>query len=301
MGERSLVTFTLLAQAAAGALVGLAGLQLLGAVDVLGPLSFITVGLLLLAATTISTLHLGAPHHAPWAIANWRSSWLSREIVGLGLTGGLVAVGALMALLGDAEGTHAARTVIAVLAAAAGVFLVVAMVRLYSVRTVPEWRPLQTAGGFAGTTLRLGSVAAAILAALETLPDGSVGGAAAWPLLMLGIGAGLWLVVATGRPGAGTTDMRAGALLVRRELDVAGGLEDRAFRLIAIGAVTAAAGMLILSLGPALLAAILLLFGLASLAVGELDVRERFYEAAPSRGRDVMRPSAASPTTVTTD
>ena len=60
MGERSLVAFTLLVQTACGALVGLAGVQLLGSSDVLGPLSFVVLGLLLLVAAVASTLHLGA-------------------------------------------------------------------------------------------------------------------------------------------------------------------------------------------------------------------------------------------------
>ena len=93
MNERSLVLFTLLSQAACGALVGLVGIQILGSADVLGPVSFMAVGLLLLAAAIIATLHLGAPRHAPYAVLNWRNSWLSREILMLGVTGSLVGRG----------------------------------------------------------------------------------------------------------------------------------------------------------------------------------------------------------------
>ncbi len=294
MGERSLVLFTLLTQAACGALVGLAGLQLLGAADVLGPLAFVTIGLLILAASTISTLHLGAPQHAPYAIANWRHSWLSREILALGLTGALVAIGALVALLGDARENVAARTIIVSLAAAAGVVLVATMVQLYSVRTVPEWRRPLTVAGFAGTTLRLGSVTAANLAAIESLPDGSIDAAAFWLILMLAVGIGLWLAAAGGGPGPGRVDRRAGALLVRGQMPSAGGRGNRSFRSFAWGAIVAAVGMVILVTGPALLAAALLAPALAILAVGELDARERFYRAAPSQGRHVLRPPATA-------
>ena len=295
MGQRSLVLFTLLTQAACGALVGLAGLQLLGAADVLGPLAFVVIGLLILAALTISTLHLGAPQHAAYAITNWRSSWLSREILALGLSGGLVAIGALVALLGDPRGSEAARTVIALLAAATGIVVVATMVQLYSVRTVPEWRRPLTAAGFAGTTLRLGSVTAAMLAAIEILPHGSIDVAAAlWLILMLGSGIGLWLAAAGGGPGRGRADRRAGALLVRGQVPATGGRGSRSFRSTAWGAVVAAVGSAILVTGPALLATAILAPALAMLAIGELDARERFYRAAPRQGRDVMRPPAAA-------
>jgi hypothetical protein len=80
---------------------------------------------------------------------------------------------------------------------------------------------------------------------------------------------------------------------VRGRID-GGGLEWRAARWSAIGAVAAAAGIVVLAIGPALLAAVVLAVALGVMAVGELDARERFYEAAPSRGRDLSR--AAAPT-----
>ena len=154
MGERSLVAFTLLVQTACGALIGLAGVQLLGPNDVLGPLSFVVVGLLLLVAAVVSTLHLGAPRHALNAARNLRESWLSREIVCLGLTGGLVALGAAVALFAEPEATLGTRTLIAILAVAAGSALLLTMVRLYTVRTIPEWEALSTGARFAGRPFR---------------------------------------------------------------------------------------------------------------------------------------------------
>ncbi len=157
MGERSLVLFTLLAQTACGALVGLAGMQVLGDIDVLGPLSFSAVGAVLLVAVIISTLHLGQPRHAPYAMLNLRRSWLSREILGVSLTGGLVALGAFVGLLAEPATSYDTRTLMGVLAAVAGLFLVATMVGLYSVRTITEWRPLTTALCFVGSTLPTGS------------------------------------------------------------------------------------------------------------------------------------------------
>ncbi len=195
MGDRSLVLFTLLVQAACGALVGVVGVQLLSDLDVLGPLTFIVVGLVLLIAAVISTLHLGAPRHAPLTLLNWRRSWLSREIIGLGLVGGLVTLGALIGLLGEPEASLAARTLVGVLAAAAGIFLLLAMIRLYSVRTVTEWRPAATAIRFSGATLRLGGMSAGLLVAIAALPGDEVGGSVLWLGLMLALGLGLELLL----------------------------------------------------------------------------------------------------------
>jgi len=293
MGERSLSLFTLLAQTVFGALITLTGVQLLGDTDVLGFGAFFVIGLLLLVAATISTLHLGSPAHAPYAITNLRTSWLSREILGLGLTGGFVALGGLVAMLARDTSTGTARTAISLLAAVCSAFLVLAMVQLYSVRTIPEWLPSRTWAQFGGSSLRLGSVLGTVLIAAELLPDGSVELAALWPLLLLATGVGLWFAVQRGGLDEAEPDRRAGALLVRGTRSVRQAEHGHGRAWFAFGISASAAGTVVLGVGPAWLAGVLALVGLCTLFPSELATRDRFYETAPSRGRDARGPEAA--------
>ena len=287
MGERSLVLFTLLTQAACGALVGVVGVQLLSDLDALGPLTFIVVGLALLIAAIISTLHLGAPRHAPFALLNWRHSWLSREIIGLGLVGGLVALGALIGLASEPEASLAARTLVGVLAAAAGIFLLVAMIRLYSVRTVTEWRPAATAVRFSGSSLRLGGVSAGLLVAIAALPGGEIGASVLWLGLMLAVGLGLELLLS--RLSEADAKRDAGALLVRAAPSPAAN-DDPAIMRLALGVALAGLGLALLLPGASWLALLLLLAGILVSIPAEVRLRERFYDLAPRQGRAVARP-----------
>ena len=287
MNERPLVLFTLLSQTACGALVGLAGVQTLGSADVLGPLSFIAVGLLLLVAAIISTLHLGVPRHAPYALLNWRSSWLSREILMLGVTGGLVALGTILGLVMTPEASLGTRTAIGSLAAAAGMLLVATMFRLYSVRTIPEWHPQTTAERFEGTTLRLGGIVAGVLVAI-----------AAWsttvpvtPALVIAgmLAAGLGLEVVLRRQQAPTpapAGANPGALLARGVSPP----DDHASLVRLVGGVgVAALGVVALLVGLPQLALLLYVVGGVFTTSAELDLRERFYALAPLQGRMASR------------
>lgn len=288
MGERSLILFTLLGQAAAGALVGLAGVQLLGNVDVLGFVAFAAVGTVLLIAAGISTAHLGSPAHAPHAIRNWRSSWLSREILALALTGGLVALGALVALLADPAASHGARTVIGVLAAASGILLVLAMVQLYSVRTIPEWRPALTGARFGGTTLRLGGIGAGILVAIEALRGSAIDASALWLVALLAGGLALEL---SARRLAGTRDTTsAGSLLVR---GVPSTQDERDPAQLVAGLGIAALGIALLITSTPLLAMALLVVGALLTSGFEMTLRAHFYELAPLQGRTAAQATKA--------
>ena len=286
MGARALVIFTLLAQTGAGTLVGLAGAQLLGDVDVLGPLPLIAVGLLLLVAAVISTLHLGRPRHAPFAVSNWRRSWLSREIVALGLTGGLVALGVLSGLLSGLESSHGPRTLLGVLAAMAGAFLVMTMVRLYSMRTVTAWRSSATAVRFYGATLRLGGIGAGIFVALAALADTAPLLGELWigALLLAGVG------LESSLPHLPRTRSlpNAGALLVRRAVP---GAADRVSlsRQLLMGMALTIASVVVALAGLPAVALVLLVVGGITIVPVEVRLREHFYELAPSPGRLVAR------------
>jgi anaerobic dimethyl sulfoxide reductase subunit C (anchor subunit) len=290
MGDRSLVVFTLLAQAGCGALVGLVGIQTLGGPDVLGPVSLVAIDVILLTAMAVSTLHLGAPRHAPYAVLNWRTSWLSREILTMALVGGLVALDAVIGLIaGYRAATAGARTVLALLAAVAGCALVLSMARLYAVRTIPEWNPATTGLRFAGSTLRLGTVVAGLLAAATVLPEGALGSPARWLAALLAAGIFVELVARRQRdPAAGPSP---GGLLVRKGADRP---MPASLAQLAAAALLGAAGVVLLATGPAIAAVAVLAGALIVLAAAEVALRERFYALAPRRGRSALR-TAASP------
>lgn len=113
----------------------------------------ITLGLGLLA----SLFHLGSPLSAPRAVTNFATSWLSREI----LAGVIFAVlGFVFAILQWFKiGPIMLRTVIAYLAALAGIVLVFFMAMVYMLPTQPAWNNLATPVSFFATTLLLGSLA----------------------------------------------------------------------------------------------------------------------------------------------
>ena len=164
MTERSLVAFTLLAQTAVGAFVTLGALDLwAGGLTGQPPAHALTDGVLLAigpvmgAALLVSLLHLGTPGAAWRALANLRSSWLSREILfALLFTG----TGASFAVLrATATGPAELRGALAAVAALCGVALVYAMSRVYRVRTLPALDTPLTTVSFFATALLLGTLA----------------------------------------------------------------------------------------------------------------------------------------------
>jgi len=286
MGERSLIAFTLLVQAGSGALVGLLGIQLLGGPDVLGFASFLAVGTILLLAIGTSLLHLGAPRHAFHAAANWRTSWLSREILGLAGLGILVGLGAALALFApDAAQTAGPRTIVALLAAAVATALVAGMAWVYAIRTIPEWRLAATGASFAGAAMVLGSVVAAVLAVAETIPDRHVGWLPTCWLAGL-LTAGLVLERAARRSRGAAGSSRAGGLLVRSGAVRPG---DQPMTRLAAGAAMGLVAMALLGAGVAPPAGGLLIVAVVTLASAEVVIREQFYARAPRQGRAASR------------
>jgi anaerobic dimethyl sulfoxide reductase subunit C (anchor subunit) len=160
--EGALVAFTLLMQTSVGVLLVVAALQALvpralvhgSARPFDAPLLVATAaGLLALLA---SLFHLGHPFQAWLALANVRTSWLSREVV---LAASFVACTGLYTLLartGTASPTL--RAACCLLAAALGVVAISAMSRLYMVPAQPAWNRALTPATFAAATLLLGIV-----------------------------------------------------------------------------------------------------------------------------------------------
>ncbi len=173
MSERPLVAFTVLAQTAVGTLLTLVALETWsGALSgdpaarvlVLGVL--LAVVLVMVSALAVSLLHLGSPSTAWRAIANLRSSWLSREVLAAILFSACGA--AFAALRASGRGPDRLRITLATATALSGVVLVYAMARVYRIRTVPAWNTPLTTASFFATTALLGTLPVGV--ALVLLP-----------------------------------------------------------------------------------------------------------------------------------
>ncbi len=125
-----------------------------------------------LAAFAASPLHLGRPAFALLAIRNLRSSWLSREILGLSAFG--LAASAYAAIL--LAGLPGAKTAGAV-ASALGLFAMYATSRIYLVPGRPSWNSAHTVAEFFLTGAMLGPL---LLAALGAMPTDVLNGSAAF-------------------------------------------------------------------------------------------------------------------------
>ncbi|MBK9373344.1 MAG: dimethyl sulfoxide reductase anchor subunit [Holophagales bacterium] len=172
MREGSLVAFTLLTQAAAGACAFLlafewravrAGAGASVEAAALPVLSFALVAALLGLAA--SFLHLGSPRNAVRALGNLGSSWLSREILLAALFTAALAATVLLRFRPGPAGSAAGFA--HGFAAVAGFGLVVTMVRAYRLRTVPSWDQRATPVAFFATAVALGALAVAAGLALR--------------------------------------------------------------------------------------------------------------------------------------
>jgi formate dehydrogenase iron-sulfur subunit len=145
-----LVFMLVLTQLSAGAIGTLWLLDLLGQA---GRLWVSALWSLALAGVSLgaSTLHLGRPVYAWRALRGWRSSWLSREV--LGLTGFSVAAAVFAGLL--LAGVPA-RAWAGVVTLAAGAAAITASARIYIVRARPAWNSGLTVAEFFATALLLG-------------------------------------------------------------------------------------------------------------------------------------------------
>mgnify|MGYP006310234213 FL=1 len=159
----SLIFFTLLSQLGAGIVLFLGiiyfiNTQQFQALQSGGPFrtpQFIAL-LAIIIATVISFFHLGHPAHAFHAANNLGSSWLSREILGIGLFG----LGVVLLFLQSAFRWQqpALISTILIYAAIAGLVLVYAMARIYMIGTIPAWNTWFTPFHFFMSTISLGSM-----------------------------------------------------------------------------------------------------------------------------------------------
>lgn len=165
--EWALLTFTILGQLAAGALLVLMVVRLyatakagLKEADRMtdGP-SFMIVPIMGLALLA-SLLHLNNLGNVFKAVPNLGSSWLSREVV-VSVT--FVIAAALFTLLQWRKiGSSGMRTVIGWIAAVIGLVQTYAMGMVYMIRTQPAWNTPATPITFFVTSLLLGVLAVAV-------------------------------------------------------------------------------------------------------------------------------------------
>ncbi len=159
----SVVLFTTLAGAAQGLVVTLALAELAGLPMSTGFLSgaLVLAVALLLVALAASTFHLGRPARAWRAVAMWRSSWLSREVIVLPAFIGVCA----WWWLALRQGWDLPWLPFAALGLAAALWLCTAMIYA-CIRFIAEWAQPLTLVNFTLIGLSSGLVLACALAAL---------------------------------------------------------------------------------------------------------------------------------------
>jgi len=160
--EWSLVAFTVLGQMAVGLFI-LGATPFLPIYEVPGfdPGGFLALlasvlGLLAVAAL-ISFLHLRHPLKAVRALANFRTSWLSREIFFELLFMALVAVELVMVWAGA---TLTFLWIVHITAGLAGVLFLLSMIKIYMLEALPGWNQAATPLSFVSASLSLGALTA---------------------------------------------------------------------------------------------------------------------------------------------
>ena len=190
MKERPLILFTLFIQLSVGAFLTLGGLYFLflhqagaAAANALTGSALLAIGPLVGLGMLASLFHLGTPRNAYRALMNWRTSWLSREILFTLLFAGSGAIFA--ALQWFNVGPFSAHVLVGGFTGLFGIALVYSMARLYMLRTLPDWNASTTLISFFTTTFLLGSLAAGVFLAFQALPAVGPSLPASWRLLMV--------------------------------------------------------------------------------------------------------------------
>ncbi|MDR2504308.1 MAG: dimethyl sulfoxide reductase anchor subunit [Deltaproteobacteria bacterium] len=181
--ELPLVFFTLLAQLAVGIiLVGQwavpASQRALARRQTPAALVFLAV------AALLSIAHTGTPLHGPFTLFNLGSSWLSREIFLLCLTGLCLLLLAFKRRKADAAPQEDACALAVILT---GLLLILVMGLVYNQKTIPGWNHLGVFPAFFGAALMLGSLWHGLILARAKAPAEALNG----PIICAVIGLGL--------------------------------------------------------------------------------------------------------------
>jgi DMSO reductase anchor subunit len=163
----SMIFFTTLAGAAQGLLLALVGLEIAGAA--VPALAYVTGAIVVLVLGGIglaaATFHLGHPLRAWRAVAMWRTSWLSREVVAMPVFLALVFAWGL------AHWAHAPTRLPGIAAGVLAVALYVCTGMIYAaVKAIREWAHPVTPTNYLLLGVASGLLLAAALAAVFALP-----------------------------------------------------------------------------------------------------------------------------------
>ena len=153
----SLVLMTVLTQLSIAGFVTTWLLSLAGGSEALETAALVSLGLGL-ASFAASPLHLGRPALAPLAVRNVRTSWLSREVLGL-TTFGMAASACAALLLTGSPGA----SLMGAAASGTGLFAMYATSRIYLVPGRPSWNSPLTVADFFLTGATLGPLLVATL------------------------------------------------------------------------------------------------------------------------------------------
>ncbi len=120
------------------------------------------IGLCLCLGGLASLSHLGAKRNAWRALAHLRKSWLSREILYLGLfsAGWLVSISTL---------SMGALSFARIFTCILGAVLIYGMAQVYHLQSMPAWNHWRTTAGFFLTTALLGLVLMLVILSVESL------------------------------------------------------------------------------------------------------------------------------------
>ena len=127
----------------------------------------VLLALLFIGSATLSSfLHLGNPANAPRALNNLAGSWLSREILAIGVfTVSLFVTFLLAWKTGNAQ----ALKLLMVLSSIGGLALLWTMSRIYIMPTIPPWNSWHTPVSFVSTALSLGVITLLFLHADDSI------------------------------------------------------------------------------------------------------------------------------------
>lgn len=117
-------------------------------------------------ATLSSFLHLGKPANAPRALNNLASSWLSREILAIGVFSTSLVI---TLLLSWKTGSAQYLKPLMLLCSISGLALLWTMSRIYVMPTIPAWNSWHTPLSFVSTALSLGVITLLVLHANEAI------------------------------------------------------------------------------------------------------------------------------------
>lgn len=157
----SLIFFTLLSQLSVGIILSITAmhfcfqpsLQYLQEGLVVNSPQFIALVAIALA-TIISFLHLGYPAHAFNAVNNLTSSWLSKEILGIGLFG--LSTAMIFIQFWMKWDSPVLNGILLTFGSISGLLLIFVMSKIYRVVTIPAWNTWFTPFHFYMSALLLG-------------------------------------------------------------------------------------------------------------------------------------------------